>query len=192
MKDGKGVLRMRLFISIELPEKILSELTALQERLAGQMKHGRLTARHNLHLTIRFLGEVSPGQVFEICQALRKAARSLFPFSLELDSAGGFGDGHPYRVIWAGIADEQRHLARLYSEVSRALAGVGISEETRDYHPHITLGRDVTFLKNEVFERNSVVLAKSKFEVNRFYLMESRAEKRRRIYRSLETFSLVH
>lgn len=179
---------MRLFVGIKFPEDVVDELLKVQNQISGQAKHGRFVARANLHLTLQFLGEVSVEKIDLIVPALRKTAQSHSVFSLALKHVGSFGNGHPFRVIWAGIDGDKPSLIHLQKDLAISLAELGFIQEKRPYQPHITLGRDVEFIGDESFEKYSDILAQSPFLVNQFSLIESTVENGKLIYRSLYEF----
>lgn len=95
----------------------------------------------NLHLTLKFLGEVIDRDVPAVCQAIRNVCQQIDPFALEFAGAGGFPTSDRPRVIWAGIVDGGESLISLVAALETELAKLGFKPEPRDYRPHLTLGR---------------------------------------------------
>lgn len=182
---------MRLFIGIEFPEEIINELMKIQNQISHEAKRGRFVAKENLHLTLQFLGEVSESNEEKIEQVLRKSAQSQCAFSLGLNDVGGFGNGHPFRVIWVGLHGDIQNLNCLQKEISNSLAALGFPKETRPYQPHITLGRDVEFFEDTPFEKYKETIVKVPFSVKQFSLIESKVENGKRNYCSLAQFALA-
>lgn len=181
---------MRLFIGIEFPGEIVNELLKAQIQIRSQAKRGRFVDKANLHLTLQFLGDVPVQEIGAIEQALGKTAKSHNPFSLWLTQAGCFGDSNPYRVIWVGIGGDMQKLLCLKQDIATSLAALGILQEKKPFHPHITLGRDVDLPGEALVDRYRNCIAKSPFQVTRFSLIESLVEKGKRIYRPLYLFTL--
>ncbi|MBN2345933.1 MAG: RNA 2',3'-cyclic phosphodiesterase [Candidatus Aminicenantes bacterium] len=132
---------MRMFTGIALSEdareKVLRELKPF--RKAGTPIHW--TDERNIHLTLKFIGEIDDAQVPEVAAALLAHSPATAPFRLSLRGFGKFPAGDELHVFWAGV-EECPPLHALYSSVEDALAPLGIARETRPFHPHLTLGRN--------------------------------------------------
>ena len=159
---------MRLFVAIDLPEPVREELTRISSGLPG----ARWTRPEQLHLTLRFIGEVDGGLFADIREEL--AGISAEPFSLQLDGLGVFPPRGRPRVIWAGLR-RSKALLRLRNQIESALARVGIARETRKFSPHITLARLKTTPSARVgrFLEHHGLLASQPFPVDRFFLYSS-------------------
>jgi len=162
----------------------------IQNQIRSEVKRGRFVSRTNLHLTLQFLGEVQVQDLNPIVKALQMTAQGHTPFFLALKDIGSFGNGHPFRVIWAGIDGDMQSLVDLQKGISSSLFTVGFPQEKRKYQPHITLGRDVEFIGRHSFEKYSGVLTQLPFQIERFSLIESTVENGKRVYRSPFSFSL--
>ncbi|WP_224959112.1 RNA 2',3'-cyclic phosphodiesterase [Geomonas subterranea] len=124
----------RLFIAIELPDEIKGALSSFCAEIPG----ARWVPPDQIHLTLRFLGDVLP----ETAALLKKhlAAIDFAPFPLAMRGVGHFPPhGHP-RVVWAGL-EESGPLLILQRQIEAAVAGVGIARDERGFSPHITLAR---------------------------------------------------
>lgn len=158
----------RLFVAVELPDDVRQTLTALQKGLSGI----RWTAPGNLHLTVRFIGEVPMAQVEKIRVALEDAQAKSF--SLRLRELGFF-DRRPQAVLWAGI-DESQELLALKEQIDATLAArADLRLPQGRFSPHITLGR----MKNadrkalREFAVQPSIAAQTPFSVNAFTLFSS-------------------
>ena len=124
---------IRLFVAIAIPP----ELTARLAPLAGGIPGARWVPARNLHLTLRFIGEVDEGRAEDLDAALTGLD---FPaFELTLATLGTFGHRRPH-TLWAGVAPEPR-LDRLQAKVEAAAVGAGLAPEPRKFTPHVTLAR---------------------------------------------------
>lgn len=127
---------MRLFIALDLPEPLLPLLAEAGDILRNHAEKISLTKPHNLHLTLRFLGEVAEERLPDLRQLIRKAP---LDGRVALSHYGSFGtpDG---LTLWAGIACDSAlmTLARAIEEGVRLL---GFPAETRAFVPHVTLAR---------------------------------------------------
>lgn len=125
---------IRLFVGIELPEMIRQRLSFL---CAG-VPRAKWVKPENLHLTLRFIGEVEHGVAEDIDVAL---ARLRAPrFELMLDGVGIFGKPSAARILWAGVRKNDA-LERLQGKVETAVHRAGMPVEERKFSPHITLAR---------------------------------------------------
>ena len=116
-------------------QKISEVQTQLQESLTGI----RWIAQENLHFTLKFLGSVEDKKVAPIMQALEKALRPVQCFLLVGKGIGVFPNKRRPRVLWIGLQGQGLH--RIAEEVETALEPLGFPRESRDFAPHLTLGR---------------------------------------------------
>jgi 2'-5' RNA ligase len=132
---------MRCFVAIELGDAARRAV----EKLLAQL-HARRGVRwctpEQLHVTLKFLGEVPDARLPAVVQALRGAAAGCAPFALELRGLGCFPSPARPRVFWAGINDPAGGCAGWVRAADPLLAAaVGTAPESRPYTPHVTLGR---------------------------------------------------
>lgn len=132
---------MRLFVAIELSEAVRKALSAAQEALQKKCPDVRWIAPEQLHLTIKFLGEVADGDVSPVSEALARAAAMASPFSMRFGGFGCFPEGGPVRIVWAGAIEESRSLAKCVEAVEAQIEPVGFPREDRPFAAHITIGR---------------------------------------------------
>jgi RNA 2',3'-cyclic 3'-phosphodiesterase len=125
---------IRLFVALELPEHVRERLTGLMGGVPG----ARWTEAQNLHLTLRFIGEVENGLLPDIDVALGSVTAPAF--DVVLDGIGQFGSGSKARVLWAGV-ERNDALMHLNQKVESALVRTGLPPEERRYSPHVTLAR---------------------------------------------------
>lgn len=132
---------IRVFIAIELPPKARDELVSVQETLKRSGADVKWVEPENIHLSLRFIGDVGPDKTEEIKKQLTGVASASKAFELTMKGIGAFPDlGHP-RVIWAGVDRGSAETARIADDLEVKLRAIGIAEEERKFHPHITLGR---------------------------------------------------
>jgi RNA 2',3'-cyclic 3'-phosphodiesterase len=125
----------RLFIALPLPDSVRAELAGLLEPLRGVS----WTRPEQLHLTLRFLGEVPAGCVERIEERL--AAIRVEPFIIPVEGVGAFPPKGPPRVIWVGVGAGHPHLFQLRQRLDDAVLAAGIDFDVRFFQPHITLAR---------------------------------------------------
>ena len=131
---------MRTFVAIfpplEVREKLLRAAGRL--RIEGEVRWAK---PENVHLTLKFLGEVPEESLDNIGGALRKVAERHEDFEIETDGFGAFPSARKARVLWAGVGEGAARLRDLAGDVENALELPGFEKEGRPYAPHITLGR---------------------------------------------------
>ena len=138
---------MRLFISIEVPEAVKKELAVVQGRLRGAGVDASWTRAEGMHLTLKFLGEVSEQQVPGIMSNLRKAAEGTGPLGFSVSGVGTFPNPIKARVVWIGLGGDIEKLTRLQVAVEKAMVLLGTAREERKFTPHLTLGR-IKFIRS--------------------------------------------
>ena len=132
---------LRAFIAIEIPagiKKALALQTASLQAEAGRAV--RWVATENIHLTLKFLGELSPTNVGLLSQAIQFECNQQAPFEISVSGLGSFPNLHRPRVIWAGL-QAPSDLGRLQHRIELAAAGLGYSVEDKPFSAHLTIGR---------------------------------------------------
>jgi len=134
--------KIRSFIAIDLPLEVKEELARLRDEM-GKDDHGlvRWVKIAGIHLTLKFLGNISPEQVPEITEAIMESRKVISPFELELTGVGAFPKPERPRVIWVGIKGEVDQLMKLQLSLDLSLARLGFSREVRPFAAHLTIGR---------------------------------------------------
>lgn len=132
----------RVFCAIDLPTDLKQKLAIHIDQLKkGTSAKAGWTRPQNIHLTIKFLGNIPVSNVEQLSEAATSAVKSLAPFNLTAERCGVFPAYGPPRVLWIGIADASAQLARLSERLDEECAAVGLPRETRPFHPHLTLAR---------------------------------------------------
>jgi 2'-5' RNA ligase len=134
--------QIRSFIAIELPEEAKEGLARLRRRLErDEHKSVKWVDPKGIHLTLKFLGNISAGQVAQITAAVEEASGGISPFHLEISGLGAFPSVRQPRVLWVGVGGETDKLSRLQQGIDSALAALRFSREERPFVPHLTLAR---------------------------------------------------
>jgi len=163
---------MRLFIGVKTGCE--DHLSSLQQALK-KLGKGNFTSRANLHMTLKFLGEVS--KIEDICQAITEAQRGALKLTCE--GLQVFGRD----IVSAKVGGEQEKLSALYESLETALEKRGFQRETRRFRPHITLVRK--FRPFGSFNVTSIQTQRTEFLVNEVILFESTREDGKLIYKPL-------
>lgn len=124
----------RLFVALDLPAQVTEDIADICHGLNGM----RWVGPDNLHLTLRFIGEVPPSVAHEVEQALAEIDAAAFSFSLV--GIGHFESAGRPRAVWLGV-EADPGLVELRKKIDRRLRGVGIDLDRHDFRPHVTLGR---------------------------------------------------
>ena len=173
---------MRSFVAIDLPQAIKTAISDEQHTLqaaahvtSGPMEDMKWTRPEGIHLTLKFLGEISVQQVTKVTEALAGLG-SFEPFVLEVKGFGFFPDSRRPRVLWVGV-DASPALGQLAHRVETALNGLGFAAEGRTFSPHLTLARfNVSRPRPELVAllepKKGLILGR--FKVSEFFLFESR------------------
>ncbi len=134
--------QFRLFIALPMPMPVKEELGRVLEgwrkRLGNEV---RWTQPGQIHLTLKFLGNVPAGQVEELTESVRGASSSFAPFRVRAGRIGFFPDIRHPRVIWAWVHDDHGQLPRLQRAVDEATARFASHKEEQEFTGHLTIGR---------------------------------------------------
>ena len=130
---------VRAFIGAGVPEAQRETLAAYLEGCRAAAPELRWVSAANLHLTLRFLGQVETATLRDLAGRLRRV--SVEPFLVRLGGIGSFGRGSAARVVWIGVGAGGEELRRLAAVVEEACRAAGLPAEERPYSPHLTLAR---------------------------------------------------
>jgi len=174
----------RLFVAIRPPAGIREQLLDLMEGLAG----ARWQDDDQLHLTLRFIGEVNGRVADDVAAALGTVHHPSF--EVALDGMGTFGSRGRMNALWAGVRPHEQ-LASLHRKIDQALIRAGLEPARRAYLLHITLarfGRDTPPV--ESFLARNASLTSPAFDVNRFWLYESHLGQSGASYEQVQVYHL--
>ena len=199
MPGGSWIYNMeqiRSFIAIELPDEIKRKLGELEDSLrAGGGLPVKWVKPESIHLTLKFLGNITSGRTGEIARAIKAASRGVHPFSVEVDGTGVFPNPRRVRVVWVGLKGDLDTLERLQKNIEAALEKLGFTAEARGFTPHLTLGRvNERAMPEEREALGRLVTGKSfragAFRVEAVNLMRSQLTREGAIYTRLGSTSL--
>ena len=174
----------RLFVAIRPPEHIRDLLVDAMD----DSPELRWVGDDNLHLTLRFIGEVERPLANDVADAL--ATIRFRPFELRISRVGRF-DRRGGGTIWAGV-EPRRQVGELALKIDRACVQAGLEAETRAFHPHITLaryGRRSAEAASE-FEKRNAGLSSQPFDVGEFTLFESHLSRHGAHYAAVTSYTL--
>lgn len=131
----------RTFIAVEIDERTAGRTAAIIERLRTAGADVNWVAPRNLHLTLKFLGDVPNELVPAVAAAVQEAVQRVPPFTLEICGLGAFPHIARPRTIWLGAGQGGAEMQRLAEAVDQALRPLGFAPEARGYTTHLTIGR---------------------------------------------------
>jgi len=132
---------VRAFLAIDLPENLKPGLALYQQELKKSGADVRWAPVGNIHLTLKFFGNVTEAQAAAIAAAAQEVAASQVPFHLKVTGAGAFPAINSPRVVWLGLDGDLAALGQLFRRLEKAFQQLGHPPEDRVFHPHLTLGR---------------------------------------------------
>jgi len=179
---------IRTFIAVELPQEIQDRLQQLQDDLGASMPDVRWTKRGNVHLTLKFFGDVQVSRIGAISEALKDIARQFSPFTMNLAGIGAFPNSRKPRIVWVGIEKGAGSLIEIANLIEASMGKLGFPREGRPFRPHLTVGR-IRHLTNpaamtEALERSEVGEL-GEFIVERICLIKSQLDPAGSIYTTL-------
>jgi 2'-5' RNA ligase len=131
---------IRTFFSFDIEDQaIIRQLTRIQNILLKTGVHLKTVKPQNIHLTIRFLGDISPAIVDSIYEEMKQV--SFSPFTVELNGLGAFPKLTYPRVVWAGITKGADELRNVFSQLEPRLRGLGFKPANKGFSPHLTIAR---------------------------------------------------
>ncbi len=133
---------MRTFIAIDLDAAIRKHLTAVQSRLRASGLKLAWVDPAKVHLTLKFLGEMSDAQTRPVAEAIDTLTKHTQPLEFSVGGLGVFPPSGAVRVVWVGVQDETGALAACQTNCEKLLAPLGFDQERRGFSPHLTLGRN--------------------------------------------------
>lgn len=132
---------VRSFLAFELPEAILDRIGEVQKALKSSGADVRWVNPVNIHLTLKFFGNIEASQVESISKSISETAQTTPPISIAVRGIGAFPSLKSPRVIWMGLHDEKKVLVSFQKQLDGDLQKIGFQPEDRPFHPHLTLGR---------------------------------------------------
>jgi RNA 2',3'-cyclic 3'-phosphodiesterase len=183
---------MRLFVALEVPSTVRENLARLLKSLHAVSPQTRWVRPENLHVTLKFIGEVPETKLAPIRAALAHV-NSDQPDMLDFRGLGFFpNEKHP-RVFWAGI-EASENLKTLAVDIDKATETLGIPREPRPFSPHLTLAR---FEPPRLPDRLRAAIQENaardfgSLQTNQFHLIESKLKPSGAEYTTVESFPFV-
>jgi 2'-5' RNA ligase len=132
---------IRTFIAIEIPKTVISKIRELQGVIKAYGFKIRWVRAENIHLTLKFLGDIEEIKINEIAEAVSKTAEQHSPISLKAKGIGVFPGIKRPHVLWVGLSGQLEALIKLQQTLDENLIALGFSSEERPFKGHLTMGR---------------------------------------------------
>ena len=188
---------IRAFIAIELPEGLKIELADLETQLKKNSPPViKWVDPNSIHITLKFLGEISTDSIEELMLAIEESARGIQPFQLEVRELGAFPGLDRTQILWVGIKGAMEKIAELQKRIEANTAQLGFSRENRPFTPHLTLGRVRDGARPNELQRIGKLLSEINFstlhhvDVQAIDLMKSRLTPTGAIYTCIGSVNL--
>lgn len=133
--------RVRTFVAVETSEAVRAAAAKVIRRLAKHDAPVKWVEPENMHLTLKFLGEVNSLEIPEVCRGVAEAVAEVAGFSFDIVGVGAFPKIERPRTIWLGVTIGADELAELHKQIEKGLKKLGYPPENRRFSPHLTLGR---------------------------------------------------
>jgi len=131
---------IRSFLAFDIEnDTVLNRLTAAQKHLVQTGADVKLVAPQNIHITVRFLGNITPATAEKIFEEMKKV--QFAPFNVQIKGVGAFPNPNYARVVWAGITEGADQLKSVFSQLEPRLRGLGFTPDSKGFSPHLTIAR---------------------------------------------------
>ncbi len=187
---------MRTFIAIELPQEIKDSLAQLQDKLKASGADIKWVEPQNIHLTLKFLGEINEDKLNKVISIMESVAESTKPFDICICSVGAFPRISSPRVIWVGLDKGDTESKAIAKSLEEKIQKLGIPKEKRPFSSHITLGRTKSSLNMVKLVRdlkpriNDFGIENLEFLVTKITLFKSTLTPKGPVYEALKQTSL--
>ena len=177
---------LRLFVAVEVPEEVRSALADAVAPVRERFPKARWVPPQYQHVTMKFLGPTWPRLVEWVTDTISEIAREHPTFAARVEGLGAFPNARRARVLWAGLDDAGRPLARLAAGLDEALARE-FTPEKRGFTPHLTVAR---FDPSVVVDTLEVRYESEPFEIDRIVLFRSHLRRPAPMYEPLGMYPL--
>jgi RNA 2',3'-cyclic 3'-phosphodiesterase len=184
---------IRAFVAFPIPEMITIRICDIQERLKSYRLPVRWVKPENVHLTLKFFGEISLSTINDIGKVLEDTVRVYAPLMFFIKGLGIFPNIKKPRVLWIGISGDIKPLSEIQANLETNLEKKGFAKENRPFKSHLTLGR----IKGDIYPENLFDILRSfsnftsePFEVKELVLYKSELNPSGALYTKLQTVYL--
>ncbi|MBP88544.1 MAG: RNA 2',3'-cyclic phosphodiesterase [Planctomycetaceae bacterium] len=133
--------RLRTFIAVAVSQDVRDRAEILLNRLSRSEINASWTKPENMHVTLKFLGDIDETLIPDLCRHVATTAESHAPFQLTFTAAGAFPSIDRPRAVWMGPGEGADEITKLQADLEENLLDLRIPRERRRFKPHLTLGR---------------------------------------------------
>jgi RNA 2',3'-cyclic 3'-phosphodiesterase len=184
---------IRAFVAFPIPEAIMIRIYDIQERLKSYRLPVRWVKPENVHLTLKFFGEISLSTISDIGKVLEDTVQEYAPLMFFIKGLGVFPNIKKPRVLWIGISGDIKPLSQIQANLETNLERKGFAKENRSFKSHLTLGR----IKGDIHPENLFDILRSfsdftsePFEAKELVLYKSELNPSGALYTKLQTVYL--
>lgn len=184
---------IRCFIAVPLPESVKIHIHKIQENICSLGLKMRWIKPENIHLTLKFLGDIPFSDIDAVYRAMAQTSESFKPLTLGIKGIGVFPSIKNPRILWMGMKEETHTLIQLQQSLENNLIHLGFQKEKRSFKAHLTIAR----IKNRIFPKDllEVIEKYKKFELEPFIandiiLYKSVLKPTGAVYTKLKTITL--
>lgn len=186
-------MTIRSFLAFPVSSVLKEQLKPILNDLQATQADVKWVKLENIHLTLKFLGDVKTGDLEGISSVLRERCRSFHPISSYLCGIGAFPDMRHPQIVWAALDDPDKEIQTMVGVLEGDLEKFKIAKESRPFKPHLTLGRvrSSARLKDLWEALQQITIAdKTQERLERIILYKSTLTPQGPIYEVLEEFEL--
>lgn len=175
MSDRGNQNLIRTFICVDIPESVKRRIAELQHELRRTEVRASWVKPANIHLTLKFLGDVPASKMPVVIEAANRAIGSHSPFQVTVAGTGCFPSPREPRVLWVGVEDSQRGVEVLRHALEDEFAAQGFAREAKKSKPHLTIARirDPRHARHLAEELLKIGFAPETFTVHEVIVMRS-------------------
>ncbi len=167
---------LRAFVAVMVPDEVAVFLRQVQTQVQLPGMNIRWVATKNIHLTLKFLGDIDSSRIPEVAAQMDAAAGMIGPFSLAAKGVGVFPNLRRARVLWVGLAGDLDRLNEIQATLESGMESIGFRRESRNFGAHLTIGRirnwtDAKMIAASLDQLKDV--ASDGFQVDRLVLFKS-------------------
>jgi len=184
---------IRTFIAIEIETKVKDDIAVWQSKLKKVADGVKWVDKNNIHITLKFLGNIEESQITDIKKAIEKSIEGIKSFEIEIKGEGCFPNINRPRVIWIGVERGKDILKEIAKNLENECEKLGFKKEKRPFSPHLTIGRVKRFMKSltmlrKFLEEND--FPAKKFTATEIVLMKSDLKPTGPVYTPIEKIKL--
>jgi len=184
---------MRTFIAVGISDEVREKIAQIQAELKKGEPDVKWVEPENLHITLKFLGEVSEDKLPGLIEKTRLAASGISPFRVHIIGLGSFPSLTSPRVVWVGVKTGKNELRNLSERVEGNLSDLGFAKEKREFSAHLTIGRVRSGRKKEKLVKKIEEFANydvGEFSVDKVAIMESQLSSKGPAYKIVKELRL--